>query len=302
LSARRICAIDVGTNTMLGLIVERAGGAPRVLDDVGAITRLGRGVDARGELAADAIDRALRAMTSIVERARALGAEEIVAVGTSAVRDARNRDALVARARANGVALEPIDGAREAALTFAGARPLLEPIDEALTVIDVGGGSTEIAIGHGRALRERKSLDVGSVRLFERHLHGDPPTDAQRGALIADVDRAAEGTSFGRGRLVALAGTACTVGCIAHGIDPFDARAVHGRTVEVADLRSIAARLGSMRIDERRRVPGVPEGREDVVAAGALVLLRLAERAGAERFEVSDGGVRWGLALEILAC
>lgn len=299
-----MCAIDVGTNTLLALIVKRAP-SPRVLDDLGRITRLGRGVDAHGRLADDAIDRAMAALAEVVERARAhaVRTEDIRAVGTSAMRDAENRAVLVDRAlRELGVVLEVIDGAREAALTFAGALPDAPSGEHReLTVVDVGGGSTEIARGRGGELERSVSLDVGSVRLFERHLRSDPPSRVQIDALIADVDAAID-RSDARcgGSLVALAGTACTVACVARGVHPFDARAVHGSALRVSDLRETAMRLAAMRIDERRATPGVPAGREDVVAAGALVLLRIAERAGVDRIEISDGGVRWGLALELL--
>lgn len=299
--------------------MERAPGAPlRALGDLGHITRLGRGVDANGLLRDDAIERAMRALEAVVTRARALGVpdDRIHAVGTSAVRDARNRDVLIERAqRELGVRLEVVDGAREAALTFRGALPgsvvdsggvvdSSEAADagEAITVVDVGGGSTELASGSGGVLERSVSLDVGSVRLFERHLADDPPRPAQVEALLADVDRAIDQARprFERA-LVALAGTACTVAAVARGVHPFDAAAVHGTAISVPELREVARRLASMTIAERRAAPGVPSGREDVVAAGALVLLRIAERSAAQELRISNGGVRWGLALENLA-
>lgn len=300
----RVCAIDVGTNTLLGLIVERASSL-RVLDDLGHITRLGRGVDAHGRLASDAIERAMRALTDVVARARAHGVrdERIRAVGTSAMRDASNRDELVDRAaRELGIVLEVIPGEREAALTFAGALPGVDDVAiEEITAVDIGGGSTEIARGRGGKLARSVSLDVGSVRLFERHLRADPPSRSQIDSLLADVDAAFDrsGATFG-GSLVALAGTACTVACVAQRVHPFDAHAVHGSTLGLGSLREVAERLASSSVAERRATPGVPPGREDVVAAGALVLLRIAERAGVDTVRISDGGVRWGLALSML--
>nr|WP_275935530.1 Ppx/GppA family phosphatase [Sandaracinus amylolyticus] len=282
-------------------MVERAGSL-RVLDDLGHITRLGRGVDAQGRLADDAMDRAMGAMREVVERARAIhGVRTIVAVGTSAMRDATNRDVLIARAqRELGVTIEVIDGAREAQLTFCGALPRV-PEGES-TIVDVGGGSTEIASGRGGRLARSVSLDVGSVRLFERHLRADPPSRAQIDALLADVDRAIDaGDARFSGSLIALAGTACTVAAVARGIEPFDAGAVHGTSLSRDALHDVAMRLAAMRIDERRATPGVPPGREDVVAAGALLLDRIAIRAEVSSIEISNGGVRWGLALEHLA-
>lgn len=284
--------------------MERAPGSSlRALDDLGHITRLGRGVDAEGQLAEDAIERAMRAMRDVVQRAREVhGVERVVAVGTSAMRDARNRQVLVERAsRELGVTLEVIDGAREAALTFRGALPMLAH-EGTITVVDVGGGSTEIASGRDGVLERSVSLDVGSVRLFERHLRSDPPSRAEIDALLGDVDRAID-TSGARfeGTLVALAGTACTVAAVARGIAPFDAGAVHGASLSRGELSEVGARLASLSIGARRATAGVPPGREDVVAAGALLLERIASRAGAPSMVISNGGVRWGLALEHLA-
>lgn len=294
------CAIDVGTNTLLGLIATRDHGSIRAIDDLGHVTRLGAGLEAAGRLSPEGIDRAIGALASIVARARALGADRIAAVGTSAVRDASNRGELVARARTElGVEIEVIDGTREAALTFAGARAR-DPSCEH-TVIDVGGGSTEIARGRARRLERSWSLDIGSVRLFERHLASDPPAPAERAALLEDVDHALDRSGAEPGpTLIALAGTACTIAAVARSV-AFDARICHGTVLAQAELRQVADRLASMPIAARRALPAVPAGREDVIAAGALLLARIAERANARTIEISDGGVRWGLALELLA-
>lgn len=270
----------------------------RAIRDVHRITRLGRGVDARGMLADDAIERAVRALAEVAGEARTLGASRIAAVGTSAIRDARNRDALIERARVvAGVTIEPISGDREASLTFRGALPGIA-LEGAITVIDVGGGSTEIVRGRGERVERAVSLDVGSVRLFERWLASDPPTEAQIAALEADVDAAlaASGATLAPA-IVALAGTACTIAAIARGTD---ASSVHGARVTIGELRAISARLAGATIAERAAIGGVPAGREDVIAAGALLLARLVLRAGAEEIVVSDGGVRWGLAAELL--
>jgi exopolyphosphatase / guanosine-5'-triphosphate,3'-diphosphate pyrophosphatase len=229
------------------------------------------------------------------------------------MRDASNGQRLVERAaRELGVQLEVIGGAREASLTFGGALPhgtlprgtlprdTVAPTEE-LTAIDVGGGSTEIATGRGRELSRAASLDVGSVRLFERHLRTDPPGADEVGALEQAVDAALarSGAAFA-GRLVALAGTACTVAAIARGIATPDARAVDGIELGADELHGVAERLAKMTFRERRAIPGVPLGRADVIAAGALLLSRIVRRAGADRLTISDGGVRWGLALELL--
>jgi len=248
----------------------------------------------------------MHALGRALEVARAWGAERIAAVGTSAMREARNREVLVERAVTElGLSLTVIDGAREAVLSFRGARPGLAPLGPGtiVTVIDVGGGSTEIATGTEGQLTSFHSLDVGSVRLFERHLRSDPPTRHEIAALRADVLRALESAgALLEGHLVALAGTACTMAAIARGVVPFDARAVHGTSLTSDEVAEVAERLARSSIAERRRVGAIPPGREDVIAAGALLLWTLVEWAGARTLEVSDGGVRWGLALEMLGC
>ncbi|MDQ3035432.1 MAG: hypothetical protein M3Y87_23710, partial [Myxococcota bacterium] len=265
------------------------------LADLERIPRLGRGVDARGLLADDAIDRAIAALRDVVDRARALGVTRIAAVGTSAVRDAQNRDLLIARARdATGVTIDAIDGAREAALTFRGSLPGIE-LEGPRTVIDVGGGSTEIVCGRDDRAIDARSVDVGSVRLYERHLRSEPPRPDELAALEADVDAALDRAGISiTAPLVALAGTACTLASIA------GASTVHGARIDARELHEIAMRLAAMTIDERRATPGVPAGREDVIAAGALLLDRIVRRAGADEIIVSTGGVRWGLAIEML--
>lgn len=299
---RLVCAIDVGTNTLLALFAEADGGALRVVDDLVRVPRLGRGVDASSRLAPDAIHRTLEVLREVRERADALGVHTIAAVGTSALRDAQNRDELVEAARALGIPLRPISGEDEARYTFSGATHGLGLDDETVTVIDVGGGSTEIVRGRAGAIERSRSLNIGSVRLYERHFRHDPPTDEERRALLTDVDRALETVPFDLSRpLVGLAGTACTLAAVARGIDSDVPSSVHGERLSAAELVHHAGALAARTIEARRATPGVPRGREDVVAAGALILSRVVHRAGLDELIVSSGGVRWGLAAEMLA-
>jgi exopolyphosphatase/guanosine-5'-triphosphate,3'-diphosphate pyrophosphatase len=226
------------------------------------------------------------------------------------MRDASNAEALVERAaRELGVAIEVIDGAREATLTFRGALAGIDHVDPAgaLTVVDIGGGSTEIVRGLRGAIERAVSIDVGAVRLFERHLRSDPPRREELAALVADIDRALSDAGVDLSTpLIALAGTACTIAAIAlhaagaEGV--IDAARVHGATIARRELDAIAHALATRTIAERRATPGIAPGREDVIAAGALLLARIAERARAESIVASSGGVRWGLALEMLGC
>lgn len=300
----RVAAFDLGTNTTLCAVVESdPSGVLVVVGDRAIVTGLGRG--ASPALAPERVAATLAAISDLAGWARALGATRFSAVGTSALRDAPNRDALLEPARAIlGGPVEAITGLREARLTFAGALigipHAMRPVE--LTVIDVGGGSTEIIRGRAGEVMALRSLDVGAVRLTERWLRSDPPTRAEREALIADVDRALDALPDGllAAPLLLLAGSATNLAGCALGLPVERLREAIGRRVAASALHAAVDRLLIASIYERRALPGVEPGREGTVAGGALLLGRLVERAGAADVLVGDGGVRFGLALELL--
>lgn len=304
MSARpRIAAIDVGTNTVLCLVAELdAAGAPARIADWARITRLGRGVGARGTLDDDAIARTLDAVREHAEQARRLGATEVRGVGTSALRDARDRERFVTGARALLDGFEVISGDEEAALTFEGAAAGLALPAGELAVLDIGGGSTEIALADadGRPA-QRTSLQLGSVRLHERWLASDPPRAEELEALGADVDRALDAQGVrALPPIVALAGTATTVACVAHGI-PFEAiERAHGLVLDRSELEAVAERLSRATLAERSAHPSIEPARADVIVAGALLFARIARRSASPAIVISDGGLRWGLAARML--
>jgi exopolyphosphatase/guanosine-5'-triphosphate,3'-diphosphate pyrophosphatase len=297
----RIATFDVGTNTVLASVVERSAGADALISDHALIARLGEGVDRRGQLSEAAIRRALDALEKLATEARSRGATYLVGVGTSALRDAQNRDAFVEPARALLDGFDVVDGSREAALTFRGALfGLPFPAGE-LTVVDIGGGSTEIVRGQRGVAETGTSVDVGSVRLFERHLQGvDRPATEALARVRADIDRAL-GSIVIRPPLLMLAGTATNVASVALGLDVARGAPVpHGRTLPARALLDAVARITTASADERREMIGIEPGREDVIVAGALLLEAIVLRADATEVLVSDGGVRFGLALEHL--
>lgn len=297
-NTKRIAAIDVGTNTVLCLIAERREGAFVVLEDVQAIPRLGRGVDGARMLQQASMERAWEALEAFAYKAKSLGAE-VIGVGTSALRDAANRDAFVARARRACDRFEVIAGEREADLTFRGACHELASDDERVCVVDIGGGSTEFVIGKGGIIEAKWSLDVGSVRLFERHLKHDPPTHAECDALMQDVLNLLAPLPPNLPPIVACAGTATTVAGWLRGL-PSDAHhALHGATFDADTLRDAALRLAMMTTEERAAHAAIEPLRADVLPAGALLLASIAERS-TEPVRVSTGGLRVGVALEAL--
>lgn len=297
----RIAALDIGTNSLLMTIAEGAADNPRVLADRATVTRLGEGVDAGGKLAPEAILRTLEVIKRYAEEARAVGAQ-IVAVGTSALRDAENARVFLDPAAAHvGGEIEIVDGKREAALTFRGALTGIA-FPGAVTVVDVGGGSTEIVRGQDGKATESASLNIGSGRLTERHLKSDPPTDAEMEALDRNLTAVIDGCPVQpTAPLVGIGGTITTLAAVARKMVDYDGAEVHGTRLLTDEIREMVSGFRSVRAPDRiARFPGLSPGRADVVVAGAQILLRLAERAKTSQITVSDRGVRWGLLVENL--
>jgi exopolyphosphatase/guanosine-5'-triphosphate,3'-diphosphate pyrophosphatase len=228
-------------------------------------------------------------------------------VATSATRDAANRDEFTAMVRAElGVDPEVISGAEEAQLTFAGAVAMLPDLTGPVLVADIGGGSTELVRGRqpGDPVRVH-SMDVGSVRMTERHLHDDPPTPEQVAAAVADIRaalrRAAADVPLDSGAtLVGVAGTVTTVAAIAQRLPRYDPDAIHNSVLAAAQVREVTATLLRMGHDERAALPALHPGRVDVITGGALVLRTLLEEAGAAELIVSEHDILDGIAHSLL--
>lgn len=291
----RVAAIDCGTNSIRLLVadVDPAAGTLVDLERSNEVVRLGQGVDRTGLLAPEALDRTLAAARRYHEVCERLGVEDVRFVATSATRDARNRDEFVAGVRAAlGVDPEVVAGDEEARLSFRGATGVLAGrFDGPFLVVDLGGGSTELVLGTG-APRAAVSMDVGSVRLTERHLHDDPPTAAQVAAADADVraalDAAAAVVPLGEAvTLVGLAGSVTTLTAHALGLDSYDRTRIDGAVLDVdAVLASCDDMLGRTR-EQRAALPYLHPGRVDVIGAGALVWGAVVRRV---RDEVAAAG------------
>lgn len=300
----RVAAIDIGTNAVLMLVAEGGpDGAPTRVVERATLTRLGQGVDQRRRLAPEAVDRTLRCLRSYVEEARALGVGEVAAVGTSALRDVGGGAAFVeAVERELSVRVQVISGDEEARLTFAAALGGLT-LEGPVVVVDVGGGSTEVIVGEvGGAIERATSLDVGSVRLTERLLRGDPPGADELARLVHAIDeqlhrlpRPPRGA-----RLVGVAGTVTTLAAVAEGVVDATGEGMHGRVLSVQAIERVARWLGALDSMSRRACAGLDPGRADVIVAGAWLVQRLARWAGVNDLVVSNRGVRWGLAARML--
>lgn len=303
----RVAAIDIGTNTVLLLVAERtASGELVAVEEHATITRLGEGVDKTRTLAPAAIERTNSVIGRYAEIVERLGAKRVDVVGTSAMRDAGGGDAVRAHVKATlGVDARTISGDEEARLTFKGALSGVTSVKMGgrVRVFDIGGGSTEIVHGERGldTLLFAHSYDVGSVRLTERHIQSDPPTDAEIAAVRHDARMAF--VSVPRfdsdAPPVGIAGTMTTIAAVALKMATYDGSRVHGLTLPIAEVERVVDDLARLPLDERRRVPGLEPKRADVIIAGGLVGLAYLEHVGADQVTISDRGVRWGLAEEL---
>jgi exopolyphosphatase/guanosine-5'-triphosphate,3'-diphosphate pyrophosphatase len=198
---------------------------------------------------------------------------------------------------------EIIEGDREADLSFLAARRDFGGAGGPLAVLDVGGGSTELVFGAGANPSFHVSLQVGSVRLFERLVHDDPPSHPERLAVRATVDAAlaAVPPPPAGARLIGVAGTLTTLATLAQGLPAYDAGRVHGAELSLAEISTLANRLWSLPMEARRRLPGLQPGRADVIPVGALIVETVLYRLRLDRITVSDRGIRWGLLYELAA-
>jgi len=301
-TASRLAAVDVGTNSTRLLVADVEGG--RVVAEHARemiITRLGKGVDRTGRFDPAALRRTLDALAGYGATCRRFGVQRRRVVATSATRDAGNRQALLDGVRALlGVDTEVLSGEAEAATAYRGATHDL-PGEERTLVVDIGGGSTELILGT-RLPEAMVSLDLGCVRLHERHLHTDPPTAAEVAALRAD---AAAGLARVTGtldpasaeRVVGVAGTITTVTAIGLGLDAYDPRRIHRSALGAAEIAAVAEKLAAMTVAERAAIPVMAKGREDVIAAGALLLDELVRTFGFRRVIASETDILDGVLL-----
>jgi exopolyphosphatase / guanosine-5'-triphosphate,3'-diphosphate pyrophosphatase len=297
----RVASIDIGTNTVLLLIAERdASGALVAVREEATITRLGEGVDVARTLKPEAIARTNECLSRYGAICRELGVERTAVVGTSAMRDAGGGDAVRAHVRdVLGVEARTISGDEEARLTFRGALSGMSGVEGDVVVFDIGGGSTEIVSAKvGSDPEWSHSFDIGSVRLTERHLKHDPPTeteleDVRRG--VADVLRAVPKLARS-GPPIGIAGTVTTLAAVSMGLVPYDGAKVHGFTMSKELLRKVLRDLAAMPQAERKNVRGLEPKRADVIVAGGYVTLGVLDALEADAMRISDRGVRWGLA------
>jgi exopolyphosphatase/guanosine-5'-triphosphate,3'-diphosphate pyrophosphatase len=302
-----VAALDCGTNTVKLLVGSFGDAGLEVAVRESRMVRLGQGVDRTGRLADDALERALAAIDEYAALVRDHGVPPARTrfCATSATRDAANGQVFTDGVRERlGVTPEVLSGDDEAALAFAGAmRGLAAGPDEPVLVVDVGGGSTEVILGGRDGVRAARSMDVGSVRLHERHVRHDPPTADEVAAIARDVDAALDGCEVPlreAATVVGIAGTCTTLGAAVLDLPGYDPEAIHGSVHDVAEVRATIERLVGMTVEQRLALPWLHPGRADVIDAGLLVVERVLARTSVPRLTVSESdileGIAWSLA------
>ncbi|MGI5245515.1 exopolyphosphatase [Dactylosporangium sp. CA-139066] len=303
-TVKRVAAIDCGTNSVRLLVadVSEASGVTDVTRQM-RIVRLGEGVDRTGRLSPEAIERTRVALADYAGDIARAGVDAARMVATSASRDAENAADFQAMVFDTlGFAPEVITGDEEARLSFAGAVRGLAA-EPPFLVVDIGGGSTEFVVG-SEGVDAALSVDIGCVRMTERHLRSDPPTPAQIAAAEADitaaVERALAAVDGGRARtLVGLAGSVTTVAALALGLPEYDPKRIHRARISAADVAKVTADLLGKTAEQRLANPVMHPGRADVIGAGALILRIIVERSGADSVIASESDILDGIALSL---
>lgn len=307
LAPRAVAAIDCGTNSTRLLIADGAG---RTLQRLMRITRLGQGVDETGRLAPDAIRRTIEVLTEFREVMDRFGVTGVRMAATSAARDAANRGEFFdGAAQVVGVRPELLGGDAEGALSYAGATAGLDPATAPWLVADIGGGSTELAAGDesGGSPVDVVSLDIGCVRMSERFIVGDPPTEGSIRDARAHMSDLLAGCSAshpalgGAAMLVGLAGTVASLAAIDQGLREYDRSRVHHYHLSRRRVEDMLDTLAGESAEERARRPGVEPGRVDVIVGGTIVLAALMEHFGFESCLTSEADILDGMVMSLLA-
>jgi exopolyphosphatase/guanosine-5'-triphosphate,3'-diphosphate pyrophosphatase len=305
----RLAAIDLGTNTIRLLVVDVAGDRSwRPVAQTQIVTRLGEGLRTSGVLSEAAMERALRTVADFCDRARTLGAEQMLIVGTSAVRDATNRSAFLDRLRAaTGQEVRVVPGEKEGRLTLLGVLHGLPALSGSVLLFDIGGGSTEFTLARDRELVCTRSLALGVLPLAERYMSPDP-VDWNRYAEMDREIRAHLARELGAfcadlrpEHLVGTAGTVTTLAALDQALLEYDPEKVHGYRLSRDRIRGLLAPLGALPVADRARLPCLEPGRADLIIPGIAICLATMDTFDFDSLIVSEWGLREGILIDYLA-
>jgi len=295
---KRVASIDIGTNTILLLISEVKRGKIHPLFEMETVVRLGEGVQKNKMLLKEAMERGLQTLAQYLKRCQAMEVQKIFAAGTSALREAKNSEDFLKGAKEKlNLSIEVISGEEEAQLSFLAVAKDLKEVKKPVLVVDVGGGSTEFILGKGGQISHWISLPLGSVRFTEEFLCSDPVQEEEwekmerkiQGHLV-NIPHSKEPPS-----MVAVGGTATTLASVEMGLEEFIAEKIHHFILKKGELGKQLLRYRSKTIEERKKIPGLPVARADVILAGGTILYLAMEELKCSSVLISCHGVRYGL-------
>jgi exopolyphosphatase/guanosine-5'-triphosphate,3'-diphosphate pyrophosphatase len=298
----RIAAIDIGTNTILMLVAEMGDNGELVtINDEQVFARLGKGVDAEKRIKPDTFERVSNFLRMYQTRANECRCDKILACGTSALRDAINKVEFCEFIRSRlGINIRILSADEEAAYTYQGTLSGVKDRVGTYAVLDIGGGSTEIVVGDRIGPHLKRSIDIGAVRITERYFKQSPPLEKS----LMEASDFLDGQTMQIEKLdenvhlYGVAGTLTTLAGIDIGLTEFDRSKIDNHVLIKASIQSIFGDMKTKTLDELRRFPSMPAGREDVIVAGILILLRVMEKLQRDSIRVSVRGLRYGIALE----
>jgi exopolyphosphatase / guanosine-5'-triphosphate,3'-diphosphate pyrophosphatase len=301
-AAMRVAVVDIGTNSTRLLIADVGDDGVEQIERRTAVTNMGRGVDHTNLICSEAVEEVCAVIGDYKARYEEMGAERVMAIATSAVRDAANGEAFIAELRERfDLDARLLNGEEEANLTYLGATSR-RPDGEPTLVFDIGGGSTELIVGSGRDVGFHTSLQAGTIRQSERHLTSDPPNPHELEDLAAEIrtliDRAiVEQPNARPARAIAVAGTPTSLAAIDQELEPYDPARVHGYRLGLRPVQRMLSRLSSLPLAERLRVPGLHPGRAPTIVAGTVILVQVMRAFGLQEVEVSELDILHGSAL-----
>jgi exopolyphosphatase/guanosine-5'-triphosphate,3'-diphosphate pyrophosphatase len=298
-----VASIDIGTNTILLLIAEVGEGEINPLFEMETVVRLGENLQKTGVISSQAMDRGLQTLTQYLKQCQVWEVQKLFAVGTSALREAKNSEVFLRLVKEKlNLSIEVISGEEEAQLSFLAVAKDLQEQEKSILVVDVGGGSTEFILGGGDQISRWISLPLGSVRFTEEFLHSDPVQEEEWQKmkqeirkLLINIPHSEEPLS-----MVAVGGTATTLASVEQGLEDFIAERIHHFVLEKEALKNQLLLYRTKTIEERKRIPGLPMARADVILAGAAILYLTMGEVKCPSVLISCHGVRYGLVYKRL--
>jgi exopolyphosphatase/guanosine-5'-triphosphate,3'-diphosphate pyrophosphatase len=297
-SVNRAASIDIGTNTILLLIAEVVEGEINPLFEMETVVRLGENLQKTGVISSQAMDRGLQTLTEYLRQCQVWEVQRVFAVGTSALREAKNSEVFLRRVKEKlNLAIEVISGEEEAQLSFSAVAKDLQERERSILVVDVGGGSTEFILGRGDQISQWISLPIGSVRFTEAFLHSDPVLQEEWNRMERQIRDSLVDIPHSREQLtlVAVGGTATTLASVEQGLEDFIAERIHHFVLEKEALKNQLLLYRTKTIEERKKISGLPVARADVILAGAAILYLTMEKVKCPSVLISCHGVRHGL-------